>query len=234
MIATPVSEVPYMVSVDDMQKENEERLKKEAERLFSGFNIEVEWLVRIGTPSDEIKLLTQEKEIDLVILATKGEGGLEKIIGSTTTNTIRKIKTPVLIIPQNGIFIPIKNISYASDFTYNSSFHLFNFLLELLKIFQASLTILHVHNQHEKKAIDELAGKKDIENIFKETDHKFHIIHGASVMHGINEFIEQNATDLLVMVAHKHTFLERVFGKSNTKEMAYETKVPLLVLQDKK
>src|SRR3954467_11934452 len=83
MLPTPISEVPYaMVTVDNLQKENEEQIKKEADWIHDNYGLEVEWLVRIGIASDEIKTLTKEKEIGLIIMGMKGAGGLDKIIGS--------------------------------------------------------------------------------------------------------------------------------------------------------
>ncbi len=35
------------------------------------------------------------------------------------------------------------------------------------------------------------------------------------------------------MAVHKHDFFERFFTLNHTKAMAYETHVPMLVLQDK-
>src|SRR5438309_1326464 len=103
MLPTPVSEVPYaMVTVDNLQKENEEQIKKEADYLHEKYGMEVEWLVRIGIASDEIKVLTKEREIALIVMGMKGAGGLDKIIGSTTTNVSRKVKTPVLVIPHDA------------------------------------------------------------------------------------------------------------------------------------
>ncbi len=54
-------------------------------------------------------------------MGMKGAGGLDKIIGSTTINVSRKVKTPVLVIPHDATYTPIKHITYASDFTYKTS-----------------------------------------------------------------------------------------------------------------
>src|SRR5688500_11169393 len=92
MLPTPLTVLSYVrVTVDDHQKENELMIKKEAEHLNNEYGVETEWLVRIGIPSDEIKALTEERPIDLVVMGMKGVGGLDKIIGSTTTNCLRKL-----------------------------------------------------------------------------------------------------------------------------------------------
>ena len=69
--------------------------------------------------------------------------------------------------------------------------------------------------------------------IFHQCDHEYVTIEEPTVNTGISKYLQQQASELLVMVAHKHTFLERVFSKNHTTAMAYETHVPLLILQDK-
>ena len=232
MLPTPVSEVPYvMVTADEMQGENEALVKKEASQLQSTYGVEVEWLVRIGIASDEIKELTKERPVDLIAMGMKGAGGLDKIIGSTTTNVIRKVKTPVLIVPHDAGYKPIRHITYASDFTYNTSSSLFTPLQEVAKKLGAHIDILHV--QKETVKMEELAGKTATEKVFGSYDHDFVNVTSHSVTQGINEYLQTHSSELLVMVAHTHTFFERIFSKSRTSSMAYETKIPMLVLQDK-
>ncbi|NII23744.1 universal stress protein [Pseudoflavitalea sp. X16] len=232
MLPTPVSEVPYvMVTADEMQQENEAFLKKEAQNLHSTYGVEVESLVRIGIASDEIRELAKEESVDLVVMGMKGAGGLDKIIGSTTTNVIRKLKTPVLIIPHDAGYKQVQHITYASDFSYKTSSNLFAPLLEIAKTLGAKIHILHV--QKDAVKIDELAGRKSTERAFSGYDHEFVNVTDNSVTHGINDYLQHHASELLVMVAHTHTFFERIFSKSRTTAMCYETKIPLLVLQDK-
>lgn len=234
MLPTPISEVPYaMVTVDNLQKENEQEIKKEADWIHDNYGLEVEWLVRIGIASDEIKTLCKEREIDLIVMGMKGAGGLDKIIGSTTTNVARKVKTPVLVVPHDATYTPIKHITYASDFTYKTSTRLFSPMLQLARAYGARTHILFVRQGHGGNSEVELTGKKSSEIIFEGYDHEYVTLEEPSVNQGISKYIQEYSSELLVMVAHKHTFLERVFSKNHTTVMAYETHVPLLILQDK-
>lgn len=232
MLPTPVSEVPYvMVTADEVQQENEAFLQKEADHLHSTYGIQVDTLVRIGIASDEIREITKDQPIDLIVMGMKGAGGLDKIVGSTTTNVIRKVKIPVLIIPHDAGYKPVQHITYASDFSYKTNNSLFSPLLEIAKTMGAKVHILHV--QKEVVKMDELVGRKSTERAFSNHYHEFVNVTDQSVTHGINEYLQHHTSELLVMVAHTHTFFERIFSKSRTTAMAYETKIPLLVLQDK-
>lgn len=234
MLPTPISEVPYaMITVDNLQKENEDLIRKEATWLHEQYGREVEWLVRIGIASDEIKNLNKEREIGLIVMGMKGAGGFDKIIGSTTTNVARKVKTPVLVIPHDATYTPVKHITYASDFSYKTSVQLFNPLIELARTFMAKIYILYVRQTHGGSTEEELTGKRSNEIIFEGVEHEYAVIEEPSVNQGINRYLQQHKSEMLAMVAHKHTFLERLFSKNHTTAMAYETHVPLLILQDK-
>jgi len=234
LMPTPISEVPYaMITVDNLQKENEDQIKKEAAFLQQQYGVETEWLVRIGTASDEIKAITKERSIGLIVMGMKGAGGLDKIIGSTTTNVTRKVKTPVLVVPHDASYQAIRRITYASDFSYNKSVQLFEPVLELARVYKAKINILYVRTQHTGVSEQEMAGKKNKESIFEGYDHEYFTLEEPAVNQAISNYLQQHASELLVMVAHKHTFLERVFSKNHTTSMLYETHIPLLILQDK-
>ena len=58
---------------------------------------------------------------------------------------------------------------------------------------------------------------------------KLETVDGSDVKEGIDHYLENHHVDLLVMSTHKKSFLERLFSKSNTNEMAMYGKIPLLV-----
>jgi nucleotide-binding universal stress UspA family protein len=234
MMPTPVSEVPYvMATVEELQKENVEELRKVADFVQQQYKVETEQIVRIGVASDEIRQLTKEYNADLVVMGIKGAGGLDKIIGSTTINAIRKIKIPVLVIPHDASFRLIKDIVYATDFSYETNATLFAPLKELANKFRAKIHILNIEKHREKVAVEEVAGKQGTQSLFEDIDHEFVTVSSDSVTHGISEYLQSKPGQLLVMVAHKHGFFERIFSRSQTTAMAYETHIPLLILQDK-
>ena len=233
MMPTPVSEVPYvMATVEDLQKENEEEIGKVAEFLEQRYKIVAEQVVRIGVPSDEIRELTREQNVDLVIMGIKGAGGLDKIVGSTTINAVRKLKTPVLVIPHDANFRLIKDIVYATDFSYEVDPRLYMPMMQLAKKFGAKVHVLNVEKQ-EKVAVEAVAGKQGTESLFEDIDHEFVTVANDSLTQGISDYLQNQPGQLLVMMAHKHGFFDRIFSRSQTTAMAYETHIPLLILQDK-
>ncbi|MGB8193491.1 MAG: universal stress protein [Chitinophagaceae bacterium] len=234
MLPTPVSEVPYaMLNAEEMQRENERFSKDVTDKLTAEYGISARYLVRLGFPSDEIQAVIEDEPIDLVVMGMKGKGALEKMMGSTTTSTIKKIDIPTLVVPDEAVYNDIRQVTYATDFSYKIDFRAYDLLLELLKTFQASLHIVHVQKNPADTSGKEVAGQLQLDPAFKAVPHDFHIIKDNEVKHGIQSYLETHKTDLLVMVTHEHSFFERLFGRSHTKAMVYDTHVPLLVLKDK-
>ncbi|MFM9911424.1 MAG: universal stress protein [Chitinophagaceae bacterium] len=234
ILPTPISEMPYlMIPTDDVHQANEKLLKQKADQIISDFNIEIRWEARMGMPSDEIKFIIIEQKIELVVMGMRGSGVVDKIIGSTTINVINKVKTPVLILPSDTVYRRLSSIVYASDFSYKTNFHLFDPLLQLANKYNATISVLHIELTNTEEPVTQLMGKKELAAIFARHEHRFIYLKEKSVTAGINLYIQKNDTNLLVVVAHKHDFFERFFTVNHTKAMAYKTRVPMLVLQDK-
>ena len=235
MLPTPVSEVPYvMINAEEMQRENEEIAKAEAEKLKAAYNVDVTCHVRLGFPSDEIEALIEDSGFQLVVMGMKGKGAIEKMVGSTTTATLKKIRTPLLIVPEKATYKDLRQITYATDYSYELNTSIYDPLIKLLSLFGGELNIVHVQKPAEEGKQQETSERKKLEAIFGGFRHHYHAVTDAHVKHGIEAYLQDHPTDLLVMVTHERSFWERMFGKSHTKEMVYNTHIPLLVLKDSK
>ena len=71
-----------------------------------------------------------------------------------------------------------------------------------------------------------------IENSLKDTEHTLYFPASKDTINEINDFADSHQCDWLVMVPHKHKLLSGLFHKSNTKQMAFHTHIPLLALHD--
>jgi nucleotide-binding universal stress UspA family protein len=66
--------------------------------------------------------------------------------------------------------------------------------------------------------------------MFDGLDTRFHFIEHENVQDAMNDFIEQNQMDMLIMIPKRHSFFESLFRKSQTKEMLYQSHIPILAL----
>ena len=109
-------------------------------------------LITVGKPADEISRAVAEKDIDLVITATRGRSGLKRIIlGSVTERLMRTLTCPLLVVnsPEHKFVsaadqaIKIEKILVGCDFSPDSGQAL-KHALSLAQEFQAELHLAYV------------------------------------------------------------------------------------------
>lgn len=93
--------VPH-VSVEEMYKDLEIGAKSELEKTFieemRGFR-DIEHVVMKGIPYEEITKFAETNKVDLIVLATHGRTGLDRLLfGSTAEQVVRYAPCPVLSV----------------------------------------------------------------------------------------------------------------------------------------
>src|SRR5690606_3869823 len=111
-------------------------------------------------------------------------------------------------------YTPVTDIVYASDFSYQTSVQLFRPLLEIAGMSGAKIHILNITKPREKATTREVAGVKHTENVFESVNHEYVTVTSESITRGISDYVKDQPGRLLAMVAHKHTFFERIFSRN--------------------
>jgi len=217
----------------ELSENNHRLMKEEVDSLSKKANVEIKSVVAEGLPSDVIAEVAKELKADLIIMGMKGKGKSNSVFGSTATAVIRKSGFPVLVIPENGDYQPIRNITFASDFDPDVESDSYDLLIKLAQKLNIPVYVLNVQKKNCALGAERTIGKMKTSLAFSSLHPEFHSVYDRNVEEGIHMFIEKNPTDVLAMVAHPHNLFERMFGTVHTKEMSYQTKIPLLILNDK-
>ena len=78
-----------------IRKEAQQRMEK----VGSDLNVPVERrLIREGNPAKEIHTATTEHEIDLIVMGTHGQKGLQLLLGSTANSVLHGVSCDVLTV----------------------------------------------------------------------------------------------------------------------------------------
>ena len=224
---------PVMITQAEILDRYNELMDKEIETLSKACPVKIKGFVREGYPSDSIRKMAEEKHANLIVMGMKGKGKSNSVFGSTTTAIIQKLSFPVLVIPGKAFYQSIDTITFATDFDLVTERERYGLLMELAKKYNSFIQILNVQKNEMELSNVEFIGKIRTHFTFTGFTHSFNTIGDDNVIEGINKFIAENPCNLLAMMAHKHSFFERMLGRVHTKEMSYETKIPLLVLQNK-
>ena len=87
---------------DELREKGGEELQSLIEREI-GKGVKASFSVRTGNPHQEILHEAEEKNVDLIVVATHGHSGVEHMLfGSTADRIVRHAKCPVLSIRPTG------------------------------------------------------------------------------------------------------------------------------------
>src|SRR4030095_7336330 len=111
-----------------------------------------EIIVKSGDVRSELMGIVQDKEIDLVIMGTRGRSYFERmLLGSGTGRMLLKLHVPILTVshldPEREIHspgpVPLRRILYATDLADGSEEGL-KFSIRLARGLDASVTVAHI------------------------------------------------------------------------------------------
>lgn len=196
--------------------------------------VSVETVAKQGDLVQLVNEMSEEFMFDLIVMGTKGAtGAKEVLVGSNTAAVIKGAFCPVLVIPEKAMYKKPQKFTFAYDLKpiiETQGFALFKTLASKL---DAEVAILNVGLDELPGSTEEAVAGIKLNHLLEGVKHNFYFVKKENVSEGIESYIKEKGTDCLVMIARKHSFLEKIFHKSVTKKMAYHVDVPLLVLKDK-
>lgn len=174
-----------------------------------------------------------KKDIDIIIMGTKGDTGSQTVIfGTNTINLMEKVtECPVLAVPKDIQFSPPKEIVFPTDYKTSFKHKELNYLIEIAKMHGTAVRILHIKKEGNLAKAQQ-GNKELLESIFKDTDHSFHTLEDLKVQAGINAFIESRGSDMIAFLNKKHSFFGSILSKPLVKELGYHSRIPVLALND--
>lgn len=182
-------------------------------------------------PLQAIKSIVEEKDIELIVMGTRGQTNEKsRIYGSTATEVMEKVRNcPVLVVPQLAKREIPKEIvfptSYKIPFKKRELLH----LIDIAKRCNASIKVLHISDDGHLDNV-QLNNKDLLNECFEAVDHSFHHLSNLSVSAAINCFVQSRESDMVAFINRKHSFFASILNQPLVKGIAYNSKVPILVM----
>lgn len=209
-----------------------ERTRAEMMKISGNPEHKFEIVSAFNVLSHEINDLTDNKKIDLVVMGTKGATGAREVfIGSNTVYVLRKAVAPVLVIPKNASFSPLKNILFPTDYLSKYEESELRQILEMAVPEDAMITVLHIKETVELSEIQRI-NKSHMADLLKNTRHKFVELEHALMPFGVLDYLKKEPFDLIAMMYKKHPLLERIFERQNVDHLGYHVEIPFLAVRD--
>lgn len=226
------------LQIDNQELYWTERLEGLKEKLgdktyADGTPLSVKVLVKMGLVADDVGEMVRRGEYQLVVMGTKGASGLERIVlGSIAGAVAEQVECPIVIIPQKVVYNGLRNIVYATDFD-KADTEVIDGLLEFGELFDSKLTCLHISTNQAKVADDQASLESLKEKYWHVSGARIEFVlqTADSPTDGIRMYVNNHKPDMLVVLNQRRSFIERLFEPSVSKEFAYTSKIPLMILK---
>ncbi|HEU5290420.1 MAG TPA: universal stress protein [Cyclobacteriaceae bacterium] len=204
---------------------------KDAQKLNKTDNLIINKIEKGESFGKVLKAFVKKNKFDLIVMGTRGASGVSKyVLGSNTVSVLEESPIPVLAVPGNAEFKTFKNVVYATDLKHFE--REVRGMLPYLKIFDSTLHVFHVVEKLKDAENLEVIVKK----VLKKVDYRkstVKIDKSKKIEPAIESFVQALKADLVIMFTHKRNFYEKLFNRSMTKEMAFQTNIPLLAFKSK-
>ena len=226
--AYPVVDIVEMQNAADHQLEllRDETQSKLRRKLTIHTKAEMN-LLQLGLTN-----LCEALKPDMVVIGLSGKKALTRlIVGSNTIKTIFELAYPILVVPSKAEFIPVRKIGFACDYQQVEKTTPVALLRKIVADFHAEL---HVLNVDKSNTTDAAKARESylINDLLRDTKAEFHSIEAGEVTDGVNWFVDRSKLDWLVVIPKKHTLVEKIFRRSQTKELVYHTHIPILCIHE--
>lgn len=222
--------------VEEMESSVNKNLQSLCRNISKTKKVKCEYISKYDLAVDGILDTIREIKPDMVIMGTKGASGVKEILmGSNTAKVIEKAKCPVIAVPEHALFKGIRQITFATNY-HASDIDVLNKLVEIAKPFNARISVLHASEEdltHEAEEMGINRFKNLVNRKIKYNKISFRVLYGKYLENVLQNHIKEESPDLLAMSTREKNFIERLFGTSTTKRMAYHTSVPLLAFHHK-
>ena len=169
---------------------------------------------------------------DFIITGSSGtKGVLREITGSNVEQIVRKANAPVIVVKDEEVNFPFKNIAFVSNFEEDIT-DAFKQVISIANKCDARIHLLRINTETDFNSIE--LGLDPIEKMaqnFPELkNYSMAVYNESSVETGINTFVEQQPTDLIAMVTHGKTGFLSLFSKSIAEGVTNHSTLPVMTI----
>jgi len=186
-----------------------------------------------GNADEQIENYLSQNKHNLMLIGTKGKSNIsDMLFGSVSQKIIRQTNLPVLAIPQHATFEQIEHIAFATDLKemegqalaqlddfaklFDANFHFIHIIQEATRSFQSTKT-------NFKLSVDEVLGEDQFDIIS---------IKNVDVIEGLNSYTQQNDVDIIALLRHQKSNLNKLFTISYTEKLSKHSKIPVLIFKE--
>ncbi|MFT3904314.1 MAG: universal stress protein [Niabella sp.] len=223
-----------MQQTEELEKIRQDELDKLIEYLRPKLPsaVEIESYLVNNNLTDAVNEVCEAENVDLVVMGIKVKDELEQFVsGSHAQKAIENAQYPVLIVPMQTPLEAPQKIVLATDFSESKDPAILNTLHKMLDLLEVPLLAVHKFRADE----DPRTASSKAEILKQEMREHACEVRFLNVEDSLSDSINQIAMSegagLLISVHRKRGFWATLLHKSTTKKLAWQSRLPVLVLQ---
>ncbi|MGI9552854.1 MAG: universal stress protein, partial [Aurantibacter sp.] len=172
-------------------------------------------------------------DIHYIFMGTQGASGLKSVfLGSNTVKIISKIDfCPIVAVPADYSFDIPDEILFATGFEHVYDKYELDPMIVLAKLWNSKILVLHVQDE-EKMEAHEITAQKVIKERLQQLPYELvEVGKERKISETIEKVVAQNSDiGLVAMIDYWHSFMEKLTREAVVKNVAFNSKVPFLVM----
>lgn len=185
--------------------------------------------IRIGNAYHSIKDQIAEHDVDLVIMGTRGAGGIDEIlIGSNAERVIRFARCPVLTVHAEVGESTFESLVLATG-TKSLDKDLIEILKKIQALFDSTIHVVRINTPNNFETDNE--SRRNLKAFVEEVgidNYELHIYNDVTEEDGIINFADRINADMIAMTTHGRTGFSHLLTGSIAEDVVNHTKRPVL------
>lgn len=171
----------------------------------------------------------KKMDVDYICLSTRGAGVIKRLLGTNASILLTTSPIPVFVVPHQWKRSPIDKVFYSSDFND------LRYELKLVKKFAATVKapIDVFHYDYLLHVKENVARLEKIANRYKSKGVAFHFKRQnieEPLSYRLTKDVKKTRSSIAVMFTKQNRgWYERIFLSSRSADLAFVTRVPLLI-----
>jgi len=223
-----------MLDMESLKEGSEKGLEIFKQELLASANgITIDTISEYGALTQGLDEVCAKVNAGLVVMGITGGGVLEeKLIGSNTLSVAKHTKLPVIIVPADARFTRIEEIMLTSDFDKADKTIPVDLVRKILAETKAKLFVFNIEEDEliEKYPSTIMGESYAIHSLLQDMNPEYHYSTNTNYVEAVNDFALEYQVDLIISIPKKHGFFEKLFSSSHTKQLAFHSHVPLMVI----
>ncbi len=208
-------------------------LKQRAADLSEKYAIKVEYESGFLQLTDDLETLFSKYKAAMIIIGTSAQSLGQDLFANSHTTSILKLKFPILSIPLNTVFKPVKSILFACDVVRGINAKILQDVRHFAQIMGAEVEVFHVQNKlksaEESTRLEHLTDQ--VNQALEGIPHSYMPRESNFVIDEIKNETNRINADLLIMIPQRYGFWQSLIHRSKTRIMASLSEIPLLSIR---